>query len=60
MKCIAVHRYGDTKDKMGTMNEPFTHMTVERTDNKERRAFSLILAKPDDVFTMDWNQLHYQ
>lgn len=60
VKCIAIHRYGDTKEKSGWMNERFTYMTVERLDTHERRNFVQILGGTNDVFKMDWKQQHYE
>lgn len=60
VKCIEVHRYGETRDKHGWADEPFSYMTVERTDTHERRSFREILGQPNDVFKMDWNRPHYE
>lgn len=60
VKCIAVHRYGDTKEKAGWMNERFTYMTAERLDTHERRNFTQICGQTNDVFKMDWTQQHYE
>jgi hypothetical protein len=60
VKCIAVHCFGDTKEKAGWMNERFTYMTAERLDTHERRNFTQILGQTNDVFEMDWTQEHYE
>lgn len=60
VRCVAVHIYGDTKEKAGWASERFTYMTVERADTKERRNFVQVLGQPGDTFKMDWNQSHYR
>lgn len=59
VRCIAVHIYGDTMEKMGWLNERYTYMTVERLDTKERRNFKQIYGKTGDVFVINWNAEHY-
>lgn len=60
VKCIAIHLYGDTKDKSGWRHERFTYMTVERLDTHERRNFTQIFGQTNDEFVIDWTSAHYK
>lgn len=59
VKCLEIHYYGESPAK-GTLQEEFNYMTCERVDTNERRRFCLIIAKPGDVFKMNWNASYYE
>lgn len=59
VRCVAVHIYGTSPAK-DTWSERFTYMTAERLDTKERRNFVQVYGQPGEVFTMNWNDAHYE